>query len=195
MSTIQTAAATAARDLLRHTIATVAYRASTALHDAPESFAEFKPSPDGRTPAQILAHMGDLYDWVLSLCKGKQAWHDSTPLPWPQEVQRFFQSLQAVEDYLASDQPLGCPPEKLLQGGISDSLTHIGQINMLRRTVGCPIKRETISGLISLPDASARNRVHPEKKSDIYDFAAFFDSRFFAFIRGELVLIFSASPR
>jgi hypothetical protein len=142
MSTAQTTASTTSRELLRHTLATVAYRAGKALRDAPESFAEYKNSPDGRTPAQILAHMGDLYDWVLSLCRGKQEWHDSKPLPWPQEVQRFFKSLQAVEDYLASEQPLGCPPEKLFQGGIADSLTHVGQINMLRRTAGCPIRGE-----------------------------------------------------
>lgn len=143
MSTTQTAAATTARDLLRHTLATVAYRGAKALRDVPESFAEYKPSLDGRTPAQILSHMSDLYDWVLSLCKGKQEWNDSTPLPWPQEVQRFFKSLQAVDDYLASDRPLAHPPEKLFQGGIADSLTHIGQINMLRRTAGCPVRGES----------------------------------------------------
>src|SRR2546423_2882788 len=132
MSTAQITDAATSRELLRHTLATVAYRAGKALRGAPESFAAYKGSPDGRTPAQILAHMGDLYDWVLSLCKGKQAWHDSTPLPWPQEVKRFFKALQAVEDYLASDQPLGCPAEKLFQGGIADSVTHIGQINMFR---------------------------------------------------------------
>ena len=142
MATTPTAASTTARELLRHTLATVAYRAGKALRGAPESFAEYKASADGRTPAQILAHMGDLYDWVLSLCKGKQAWHDATPLPWPQEVNRFFKALQAVEDYLASDQPLDCPAEKLFQGGIADSLTHIGQINMLRRMAGCPIRGE-----------------------------------------------------
>ena len=136
MSTAQTTASDTSRELLRHTLATVAYRAGKALRGAPESFAEYKASPDGRTPAQILAHMGDLYDWVLSLCKGKQAWHDSQPLLWAQEVQRFFKALQAVEDYLASDQPMGCPPGKLFQGGIADSLTHVGQINMLRRMAG-----------------------------------------------------------
>jgi hypothetical protein len=142
MSTTQTKTATTSRELLRHTLATVAYRAGKALRGAPESFAGYKASPDGRTPAQILAHIGDLYDWVLSLCKGKLEWHDSNPLPWPQEVQRFFQALQAVEDYLASDQPLGCPPEKLFQGGIADSLTHVGQINILRRIAGCPVRGE-----------------------------------------------------
>src|SRR5215510_15499743 len=89
--------ATSSRQLLRHTVATVAYRGGKALSDAPENFAEFKIGEKSRTPAQILAHIGDLYDWALSCARGKQAWHDSKPLPWPQEVKRFFAALQAFD--------------------------------------------------------------------------------------------------
>jgi hypothetical protein len=135
-------AITTSRQLLRHTVATVAYRGGKAVRGAPESFAEFKIGERSRTPAQILAHVGDLYDWALSCAKGKQEWHDSRPLPWPQEVQRFFKSLQAFDDYLATDSPLGFPAEKIFQGAVADSLTHIGQIAMLRRLAGCPIRAE-----------------------------------------------------
>src|SRR2546426_206255 len=100
------------RQLLRHTLATLAYRGGKTLRDAPESFAGFSTGDKGRTPEQILAHMGDLFDWALSIARGKQAWNDSTPLPWPQEVKRFFQTLQAFDDYLASNLPLDCSPEK-----------------------------------------------------------------------------------
>src|SRR5260370_10864767 len=94
------------RQLLRHAVATVAYRAGKALRGAPESFAEFSTGEKGRTPARILAHMGDLFDWALSMAKGKQEWHDSAPLPWAQEVERFFKALLAFDEYLASDLPL-----------------------------------------------------------------------------------------
>lgn len=141
-STASTQAATSSRELLRHTVATVAYRAGKALRGAPDSFADFKIAEKGRTPAQILAHMGDLYDWALSCARGKQAWHDSKPLPWPQEVDRFFNAVKAFDDYLASQLPLGYPAEKLFQGAIADSLTHVGQIAMLRRLAGCPIRGE-----------------------------------------------------
>jgi len=130
------------RQMLRHTVATLAYRAGKALRGAPESFAQFSSGDKGCTPAKILAHMGDLLDWALSIAKDKQEWHDSTPLPWAQEVERFFKALQAFDDYLASDLPLGAPPEKLFQGAIADALTHTGQINMLRRMAGCPIRGE-----------------------------------------------------
>jgi hypothetical protein len=133
---------TSGRDLLRHTVATVAYRGAKTLRGAPESFADFKIGEKSRTPAQILAHLGDLYDWALACARGKHEWHDSTPLPWPQEVQRFFNALKAFDDYLASPLPLGFPIEKLFQGPVADSLTHIGQLAMLRRLAGCPIRGE-----------------------------------------------------
>lgn len=141
-STASSHPATSSRELLRHTVATAAYRGGKALRGAPESFAKFKAGDTSRTPEQILAHIGDLYSWALSCARGQQAWHDSKPLPWRQEVQRFHATLQAFDDYLASDSPLGFPAEKIFQGAVADSLTHIGQIAMLRRLAGCPIRGE-----------------------------------------------------
>ena len=100
-------------ELLRHTVATLAYRGGKTLRNAPEAFAGFQVSPKTRTPGQILAHISDLLDWALSLAKGKQEWHDSAPLPWNHEVERFFTALRAFDDYLASEDPLGISAEKL----------------------------------------------------------------------------------
>ena len=131
------------RELLRHTVATIAYRGAKALRGAPESFADFRACESSRTPVQILAHIGDLFDWVLSIAQGKRAWRDSTPLPWAQESERFFKAVEAFDAYLASDAPLAAPVEKMFQGGLADSLTHIGQIAMLRRIAGCPVRGES----------------------------------------------------
>jgi hypothetical protein len=134
------------RELLRHTVATVAYRGAKAVRGAPAAFATYgapeASSTTGRTPAKILAHIGDLFDWGLSIAKGAQAWHDSTPLPWDREVGRFFTTLERFDGYLASDAPLACEPERLFQGPIADALTHIGQLAMLRRLSGAPIRGE-----------------------------------------------------
>jgi hypothetical protein len=130
------------RQLLRHTVSTLAYRAGKTLRNAPETFATFAPSKDCRKPVQILAHMGDLFDWALSIAQGKQAWNDSAPLPWPQEVERFFKTLEAFDGYLASEAPLATSVEKLFQGPIADALTHTGQIAILRRLANCPIRAE-----------------------------------------------------
>ena len=139
---VSSPASDSGRQLLRHTLATLAYRAGKTLRGAPESFAAFSTGEKGRTPAHILAHMGDLFDWALSIARGKQEWHDSTPLSWPREVERFFKTLQAFDDYLASNEPLAASPEKLFQGPVADALTHTGQIAILRRMAGCPIRGE-----------------------------------------------------
>ncbi len=131
-----------ARQFLRHAVATVAYRGGKALRGAPDHFASFHIGDKTRTPAQILAHMGDLFEWALSIAQGKQTWHDSAPLPWNAEVERFFAAIKKFDGYLASGQPLHEPVEGLFQGPVADALNHIGQIAMLRRLGGAPIKGE-----------------------------------------------------
>ena len=133
---------TDARTLLRHTLATLAYRGGKTIRGAPPSFADYGAPDTSRTPVKILAHIGDLMDWALSMADGSRKWNDSAPLQWDKEGQRFFAALKKFDDYLASDAPLQAPMEKLFQGPIADALTHVGQLAMLRRMAGCPIKGE-----------------------------------------------------
>jgi len=148
------------RQLLRHALATLAYRGGKTLRGAPGGFAEFRASEGTRTPGQILAHVGDLLDWALWIAKGKHQWHDSAPLAWDQEVQRFAAALRAFDDYLASTLPLGSSAEKLFQGPVADALTHIGQIAMLRRLAGSPVRGESyfhadiVAGRVGLEQAA-----------------------------------------
>ena len=129
-------------DLLRHTVATLAYRGGKAVRGASAEFATFRAAPGTRTPAEILAHIGDLLDWALALAGGKHEWHSSTPLPWNQEVARFYAALEEFDRRLASAEPLGFPAERLFQGPIADALTNVGQIAMLRRMAGNPVRGE-----------------------------------------------------
>jgi hypothetical protein len=131
-----------ARQLLRHTVATVAYRGGKALRGTPAHFASFHIGDKTRTPAQILAHLGDLFDWALSIARGQQTWHDSTPLPWNAELDRFHAAIKKFDDYLASTEPLHGSAEALFQGPVADALNHIGQIAMLRRLANSPILGE-----------------------------------------------------
>ena len=112
------------------------------LRDAPPGFAEFRLSETTRTPGELLAHLGDLLEWALSMARGKRVWHDSPALPWDAGVERFFASLAAFDAYLASGAPLVAPAEKLFQGPIADALTHIGQIATRRRLAGAPVRGE-----------------------------------------------------
>jgi hypothetical protein len=133
---------TDSRTLLRHTLATVAYRGGKAIRNAGPTFAEHGAPETSRTPTKILAHIGDLMDWGLAMSEGRREWHDSAPLAWEKECERFFAAVKKFDDYLASDKPLQAPMEKLFQGPIADALTHIGQIAMLRRMAGVPMKGE-----------------------------------------------------
>lgn len=130
------------RTFIRHTIATVAYRAGKSIRGAPADFAHFKPAETTRTPLQILAHMGDLYDWALSLANGTRVWNQASPADWDDEVVRFFSAVEAFDAFLASDAPLECEASRLFAGPIADSLSHTGQIAMLRRMFGAPIRGE-----------------------------------------------------
>src|ERR1700749_1366566 len=97
------------RELLRHTVASLAYRAARALEGAPDHFAGFAGA--GKLPLQILAHMGDLFDWALTAAVGQEQWHATQPKAWAEEKQRFFESLQAFDAYLASDGQIHAPIE------------------------------------------------------------------------------------
>jgi hypothetical protein len=133
------------REMLRHAVATLAYRGAKALRGASDTFASFGSPQTTRTPARILAHIGDLLDWALSIAKGDEAWHDSEPLGWDQEVARFHQTLKSFDNFLASNAELSATCERLFQGPIADALTHVGQIAMLRRMAEEPIKGENYS--------------------------------------------------
>jgi hypothetical protein len=160
---IEDVASDSSRQLLRHTVATLAYRGEKALRGAPDGFAEFRISETTRTSGEILAHMGDLLDWALSLAKGKQEWHDSAPMPWERGAKRFFTALEALDAYLASEAPLHVSAEKLFQGPIADALTHVGQIATRRRLAGAPVRGENyfvadiVAGRVG-PEQSAPRR-------------------------------------
>jgi len=153
-----------ARPFLRHSVATVAYRAAKAIRGAPESFAEFRSGESTRAPSKILAHMGDLFDWALSMARGQTAWRDSEPLPWHAEVQRFFATLQAFDDFLASEEPLHAPAEKIFQGAVADALTHVGQIAILRRLSGSPIRGENYSMAEIVPGRCGLEQSAPRRE-------------------------------
>jgi hypothetical protein len=130
------------REFLRHTVATLAYRGGKALRGAPLQFAAFRAGGRARTPGEILAHLGDLLDWALALARGESVWKDSPALSWEEGSARFFEALGRFDAFLASGVPLGRSAEKLFQGPIADALAHVGQIAILRRLSGSPIKGE-----------------------------------------------------
>ncbi len=129
-------------DLLRHSLATLAYRAAKTMRDAPADFPSFDAGQGTRTPLHIVSHMGDLMAWAVTMARGEEKWVDATSGTWEGAVDRFHQELAAFDAYLTSGAVLGASPERLLQGPIADALTHVGQLAMLRRMAGSRIKGE-----------------------------------------------------
>lgn len=130
---------------LRHTVATLAYRAAKTLRDAPPEFSGFRPGEESRSAGEILAHVCDLMDWALAQARGKERWRNSKPKSWGEDTERFFAAITALDEYLASDAELLAPAEKLFQGAVADALTHVGQIAMLRRLAGARVRGENYS--------------------------------------------------
>ena len=128
------------RALLRHILATLAYRAAKALRDAPPEFASYDGA--GRTPLEIVAHLADLMEWGVSMANGTRKWHETEPAAWDAECGRFFAALQSFDDFVASEEAIACDVTRLFQGPIADALTHVGQIAMLRRMSGSRIAGE-----------------------------------------------------
>jgi len=161
------------RAVLRHIVATLAYRASKVLRDVPPSFAQFSSGPGTRRPVQILEHLGDLMAWGLRMAEREYLWRAEGSGDWNTELRRFFDGLAALDRFLASDAPLGHPAEMLIQGPLADALTHVGQLAMLRGAAGIPVRPESyaraqiVAGRVGLDqppparefdgDASARN--------------------------------------
>jgi hypothetical protein len=136
-------AANPATAFLRHTLATLAYRAAKPLRDAPPDFGAFRVGPTSRTPAQILAHMGDLMDWALTIAQDRIEWRESPVQSWPDDVARLFAAITTLDRHLASG--VAFEPrqlEQIFQGPIADALTHTGQLTMLRRLASAPIRGE-----------------------------------------------------
>lgn len=127
---------------LRHTLATAAYRGAKTLRDPPPGFGSYSAGPGSRTPAQILAHINDLWDWMLSQADGRQEWHDSAPGGWDAETARFHATLERLAERLRAPLAPGMYPGRLFQGAVADALTHIGQLAMLRRMAGAPVRGE-----------------------------------------------------
>lgn len=133
----------ATRALLRHTVATLAYRAAKVLRDVPDGFGATRLTPDGRCAADILAHMVDLLAWGERLAHGEYRWEAGGVPAWDVSVERFFAGLASLDAALADPRLSSYPAGTMFQGPIADALTHVGQLAMLRSLVGQPVRPES----------------------------------------------------
>ena len=129
--------------MLRHLVATLAYRAAKVLRDAPPGFGGFQSGPAARRPVHIVAHMADLMSWAVSLAHGDYVWKAEGGEEWAIEVARFFDGIGALDRALDNRALPEGAEEKLIQGPLADALTHVGQLAMLRGLAGAPVRPES----------------------------------------------------
>ena len=129
--------------LLRHTVATLAYRAEKVLRAFPLDVVETRVSPGTRTPLELLSHLGDLMRWAEGLARGENRWQ-AVPAPsWAEASERFYRGLSALDSAIAAASPDEARVQQVFQGPIADALTHVGQLAMLRGMLGCPVRPES----------------------------------------------------
>jgi hypothetical protein len=159
---VRSRAEATARPFLRHTLATLAYRAEKVLRDVPDGFAGTKVGPATRTPLQILTHMCDLMEWGERMARGVRRWEHVPCEDWDEALARFFAGLEALDNALADTPADRAAEEAIFQGPIADALTHVGQLAMLRGMAGVPVRPESYAratirvGVVGLSQAAER---------------------------------------
>lgn len=129
--------------LLRHTVATLAYRAAKVLRDAPDGFPDHRLAPSSRTPLEILGHLCDLMNWAEKMARGEYVWAPEPPLDWPSACDRFFRALATLDDTLSQTTLTKYPADTIFQGPIADALTHVGQLALIRGAMNSPVRPES----------------------------------------------------
>ena len=144
--------------IIRHLVATIAFRASRALRDTPEGFEDVRLAEGGMTARELLQHMSNVMSFAFATVTGaERIRHDA--MDWAQEVQRFYSLLAQVDAKLAEGAALEAGMDlKLIQGPLADALTHVGQLHAMRRKSGNPvpptnyIKADVQAGHLALKD-------------------------------------------
>jgi hypothetical protein len=152
------------RAVLRHMLATLAYRAAKVLRDVPADFGASTFGESTRRPARIVAHMADLMAWGVTLARGEYTWTAGGGDDWNVEVTRFFDQLAAFDRELQALAPGAAEP--VIQGPLADALTHVGQLSMLRGMAGAPVRPESYARAEIVPGRTGRDQAASRKEFD-----------------------------
>ena len=160
--------------LLRHFLAAIAYRTAKALRDAPPGYDAFAAGRQSRTPRQLVRHMSGVINYAIGLItERREVLTDAAT--YTAEMERFFALLRELSDRLRQRAELDDPTtERLLQGPLADAMAHAGQLALLRRLSGSPIRPENFFDAVINPeqlgpeqaDASSPDAEWPEGPED-----------------------------
>ena len=128
--------------LLRHLVATIAYRSRLSIQNAPEGYDEIRAAEGAMSAVELVNHMTNVMGYFRA--QVTQGERERFKLgDWDVEVKRFYELLNEIDSALAAGAKL---PEgedlKMLQGPLADTCTHVGQLAALRRLAGSPVPGE-----------------------------------------------------
>jgi hypothetical protein len=147
--------------LLRHVLAALAYRTQKALRGAPEAYSEFRAARGVRTPWEIVRHMTSVLGYARTFFEGGT--YEAVALAsFPEEVERLHRMMEDLGRHFSEGRPLqGTTPERMLQGPLSDAMTHAGQLALLRRLSGLPVPPENFIFAEISPDNLSPDQPDP----------------------------------
>ncbi len=135
--------------LLRHLLATIAFRGGLCLRGAPDGFADFQAGADVRSPIDLVRHLSRLMEFTGRILRGGEPVRSqggrqaggtpSADLSWPQELDRLSEAMATLDGVLATAPLAAADVDAVIQGPLADALTHVGQLATLRRLAGAPI--------------------------------------------------------
>lgn len=133
---------TSDRVLLRHFLAALAYRTQKALRDHPADFGDFRAGPNVRTPHELLWHMTGVIGYARTFMRGG-TFAPPRLATMEAEIERFHATLELLAlDFADPTSAASISDEQFLHGPLADTMTHVGQLALLRRLAGAPVPSE-----------------------------------------------------
>lgn len=141
-------------EMLRHYIATLSYRTTQAIKDVPSQFPSLEIGKGVRKPVEILNHMTFLVGYTIHCFQEINLDEFRQLKSWEQEVQCFYKAIAQLDTILSEKKTPKLRTEKqLLQGPLSDAMTHVGQLTLLRRLADSPVSYENFMEAKIRPDS------------------------------------------
>ena len=135
----------------------IGFRFRWATEGLREQDLAFRPTPDSMSIAELGGHVLELVAWVAKAAGAiPEAPRAPEPPAFPEVRQKVLETLASLRARLAlmRDEDIAgiripsrsgpVPWPHLVNGPLADALTHIGQINVLRRSCGNPTPKADV---------------------------------------------------
>lgn len=155
--------------MLRHFLAALAYRTQKAVRGCTPDFGNFSVGNKTRTPEELVRHMTSVLGYARTFFVGGSYWPEALPT-FEDEIVRFHEMLEILSSHLTAGDPFlnDLTPERLLQGPLSDAMTHAGQLAMLRRLYGDPVPPENFIVADVSPENLSPDQPNPISPDEIW---------------------------